>query len=152
MKAILVTLLLIPLSFLYSQVPNTIVVKTMRIKGFGPFNPIGSQLPTMDTSNNVPWPRTIPRVKGLPPDHRSMLYNILIVDFFQFVYQNYFAGNIPEADYNDLKNKWDWDASPGRFYEGTCGMSCGCGTTVPRQSSCTRVASGRLSVTGYPGE
>jgi peroxiredoxin len=69
----------------------------------------------MDTSNNAPWPRTIPPVKGLPADHAQMLFRILDTDFFQYLYQNYYQGNIPEADYNEMKQQWDWEPSSTEF-------------------------------------
>jgi peroxiredoxin len=116
MKTVVMLFLMVPFALIYSQTPDTLVVKTERIKGFGPFSPgTRSRLVTMDPSNNDPWPKTIPTIKGLPPDHGTMLYNILVADFFQYVYQNYNAGNIPEADYNDQKKWWDWDPSPAEF-------------------------------------
>lgn len=110
MSLIVTTVLLISATLLYSQVPDTIVVKTTRVKGFGPFAPgTRTHLVTMDTSNRDPWPQTIPVIKGVPSDHADVLYRILFVDFYQYVYQNYHRGRIPEADYNDLKKQWGWE-------------------------------------------
>ncbi|MEW6655200.1 MAG: hypothetical protein AB1394_17260, partial [Bacteroidota bacterium] len=113
MKKLILAFLIVPLFLVYSQTPDTIVVNTNRIKGFGPFPMSVSPLKTMDKDN--PWINSIPEIKGLPNDYSKMLFCTEQTDFRQHTYQSYFNNKISEELYNGCKSSWGWEPKSNEF-------------------------------------
>jgi peroxiredoxin len=107
MKKNIVLFLFIPFLIIYSQIPDTLNVKTEKLNGFGPFSSGFSLLETMQKYN--PWISTIPQIKGLPQDYSKMMFCTLETDFYQHVYQSYYAGKISEQRFNECKSSWGWE-------------------------------------------
>jgi len=104
-KTIILIFLLISISF--AQVPDTIIIKTKRIKGFGPF-PFGlSFAKTMDSNNT--WKNTLPEIKGIPNNLEHIMIAIEQTDFMQHTYQLYHSGKISEERFSELKKSWNWN-------------------------------------------
>lgn len=104
-KTIILIFLLISISF--AQVPDTIIIKTKRIKGFGPF-PVGlSFAKTMDSNNT--WKNTLPEIKGIPNNLEHIMIAIEQTDFMQHTYQLYHSGKISEERFSELKKSWNWN-------------------------------------------
>lgn len=105
--------ILITLSTSYSQLPDTIVIKTERVKGFGPFPSTLSFVQEMSKDN--PWISTIPEYKGIPGDLDHLMFATEQTDFLQYTYQNYYAGNISEEFFNQLKQSWNWHPDESEY-------------------------------------
>lgn len=105
--------ILITLSTSYSQLPDTIVIQTERVKGFGPFPSILSFVQEMSEDN--PWISTIPEYKGIPRDLDNLMFATEQTDFLQHTYQNYFSGKISEEFFNQLKQSWNWHPNESEY-------------------------------------
>lgn len=105
--------ILITLSTSYSQLPDTIIIKTERVKGFGPFPSILSFVQEMSKDN--PWILTIPEYQGIPLDLDHLMFATEQTDFLQHTYQNYFSGKISEEFFNQLKQTWSWQPNESEY-------------------------------------
>ena len=105
--------ILITLSTSYSQLPDTIVIQTERVKGFGPFPSILSFVQEMSIDN--PWITTILEYKGIPRDLDHLMFATEQTDFLQHTYQNYSSGKISEEFINQLKQSWNWHPNESEY-------------------------------------
>ena len=106
MKKIIFICFILLINVAVAQIPDTILVKTKRIKGFGPFRL--ELFPISQINLNSPWIETVPKIKGIPDSLSDLMFDVKQVDFFQFTYQNYYAGKISENIYNSCKDSWNW--------------------------------------------
>lgn len=106
----IITLLLytyfIFISVTFAQYPDTIVVNTIKVKGFGPFQS-GLDL-VQEMSKDNPWIATVPAYKGIPGNLDHLMFATVETDFMQHTFQNYFSGKISEEFFNELKQSWNW--------------------------------------------
>ena len=94
----------------YAQFPDTLLVKTERVKGYGPFQRSCSFIREMAPDN--PWKNTTPEIKGIPDDLEYLMFAAEQTDFMQHTYQSYHSNKIDEKLYNSCKESWNWDPSP----------------------------------------
>ena len=94
------------ISTLFAQYPDTIIVSTNKVKGFGPFQ---VSLDFVDElSKDNPWITTVPTYKGIPTDLHHLMFATVQTDFLQHTYQNYILGKVSEERLNELKQAWNW--------------------------------------------
>jgi peroxiredoxin len=105
--------ILLTLSTSYSQLPDTIIIETERVKGFGPFPSILGFVQEMSKDN--PWIPTVPEYKGIPRDFDNLMFGTEQTDFLQHTYQNYFSGKISEEFFNQLKQSWNWHPDEAEY-------------------------------------
>lgn len=114
--------ILITLSTSYSQLPDTIIIKTERVKGFGPFKTFFfiHQISHYDKKN--PFFNAIPEIKGIPDNWDPQAIGMIINDNFQFTYQAFHSGKISEVSFNNFKEGWDWDPQPSEYSKNIVGL------------------------------
>jgi len=98
---IIIIYLLIFIPFLYASSTDTLVIKTKRVKGFGPAGVITGYLENMSKDN--PWYSTIPEIKGIPDTLENFMFAAEETDFLQQTYQNNYMGNISNSRFEELK-------------------------------------------------
>ncbi len=113
LNLILVIILSFAISCLHAQYPDTICIKTKKIKGFGPFPHIG--IPLRIINKDDTFIHTIPEYKGIQNDLESMTFRVLFTDFMQHSYQNYYHGKISEKRFNELKEGWNWNPRESEY-------------------------------------
>jgi peroxiredoxin len=96
-----------------AQYPDTINIKTERVKGYGPFSRSFSFVQTMSADN--PWRKTIPEINGIPDNLEYMMFGVEQTDFLQHTYQSYYANKIDEELFNSCKSSWNWQPSPSEY-------------------------------------
>lgn len=95
------------------QIPDTLIIKMTKIKGYGPFPLSFGMLQNMDPSNI--WIRSKPEIKGIPENLRNLMSGTFEVDFLQYTYQSYYAGKISESLFASCRNSWHWEPDPAEF-------------------------------------
>jgi len=81
-------------------------------QGFGPFaNSYGFLVPEYKKSNPdaYPWFKTYPEISGIPKDWKGVIKSMVWLDSYQFVYQNFYQGNIDSSFIAHLKKSWKWE-------------------------------------------
>jgi peroxiredoxin len=111
MKRIIGFFLIILIAFNtnYAQFPDTIKIKTERVKGYGPFPRSFSFVQTLPEDN--PWIKAFPKIKGIPNNLEYMMIGIEQTDFLQHTYQSYYSNKIGEELFNSCKSSWNWQPS-----------------------------------------
>lgn len=100
-------------NILIAQMPDTILIKTERVKGYGPFPRSLSYIqPIQDDS---PWINSIPDIKGIPNDLEYLMFATEQTDFRQHTYQSYYNHKIDQERFNSCKESWNWDPSPNEY-------------------------------------
>lgn len=94
--------LILTVNFVTAQPSDTLIVKTKRVKGFGPFMRGSAPLSTLDKSN--PWYKAIPNIKGIPDSLDQFAFYSHDLDFLQHTYQSYLLGIIPKELFISTKN------------------------------------------------
>lgn len=61
---------------------------------------------TMETSDK--WSKTFMKTKGVPSTWKNVQNGMILIDGYQFAYQNYKAKNISNDFMDELKSSWDW--------------------------------------------
>mgnify|MGYP005838193935 CR=1 FL=1 len=84
-----------------AQYPDTILINTEKVKGFGPF-PLVLDFVGKITNDN-PWITTTPSYKGIPDSLNHLMFTTVETDFLQHTYQNYISGKITRERFNELK-------------------------------------------------
>lgn len=101
------------ISSILAQYPDTIVVTTKKVKGFGPFQSSLAFVQEMPKDN--PWITTVPKYKGIPNDLHSLMFATEQTDFMQHTYQNYVSGKITKERFNELKQAWNWNPNESEY-------------------------------------
>ncbi|KAA3617228.1 MAG: TlpA family protein disulfide reductase [Calditrichaeota bacterium] len=94
-------------NFILASTLDTLIIKTKRVKGFGPMGLSFSSLKTL-AKDNI-WYSCIPKIKNIPDSLDRFMFATEEMDFLQHTYQNYHLGNISDKRFNYLKKSWDWD-------------------------------------------
>ena len=110
---ILLCVYLLCISSILAQYPDTIVVITKKVKGFGPFQSSLGFVQEMPKDN--PWITTVPEYKGIPKDLDNLMFATEHTDFMQHTYQNYVSGNITKERFNELKQAWNWNPNESEY-------------------------------------
>ncbi len=105
MRIIILAILFLFSFTVFSQVPDTIIIKTEIIKGFGPFGQSLSFVKTMEKDNY--WNKTIPNIKGVPLN--NLLFSVEQTDFLQHSYQSHEAALLTDETFDNLKSGWNWN-------------------------------------------
>lgn len=92
-----------------SVYPDTIVVKTSEIKGFGPFE--RSCFIFLSLNEKHPMHRAKPNITGIPDTLNNLLFNTLEMDNAQHLYQSYHAGKISKEVYLNYVKGWEVDTT-----------------------------------------
>lgn len=98
---------------IFGQVPDTILIETTRIKGFGPFETTFPFLNPIPKDN--PWFNCVPEIKGIPTDLDKLIFATEQTDFMQYTYQSYYGHKISEEHFNECKNDWNWQPYDSDF-------------------------------------
>lgn len=61
------------------------------------------------------WSKTIPNYKNAPNNLDNLMFGVKETDFLQHTYQNYYLKKISEADFNNLKESWNWEPNPNEY-------------------------------------
>ena len=81
-------------------------------QGFGPFgSSYGFLVPIYEKNNPdaYPWNKTYPEIYGIPKDWKAVVKSMVWLDAYQFVYQNFYQGNIDSSSVAHLKQSWKWE-------------------------------------------
>lgn len=100
-------------SLLFAQYPDTIKIKTERVKGYGPFERSASFIQPLSEDN--PWNKAIPTYKGLPDTLEYFMFATEQTDFLQYTYQSYYNRLISDEAFESCKSSWNWDPSPAEY-------------------------------------
>ena len=79
--------LLLTMNFLishisFAQMPDTILIKTERVKSYGPFERITSLIQPLSEDN--PWNKAIPDYAGIPNTLEYLMFATEQTDFLQY--------------------------------------------------------------------
>lgn len=96
-----------------AQLPDTIRIKTERVKGYGPFERSASFIQPLTEDN--PWNKATPNYTGLPDTLEYFMFATEQTDFLQYTYQSYFNNLINSEVFESCKNSWNWNPSPEEF-------------------------------------
>jgi len=110
---LLLCVYLLCISSIQAQYPDTIVVTTKKVKGFGPFQSSLGFVQEMSKDNH--WITTVPEYKGIPNDLDNLMFATEQTDFMQHTFQNYFSGKISEEFFNELKQSWNWHPNESEY-------------------------------------
>jgi hypothetical protein len=87
-------------------------------QGFGPFaNSYGFLVPEHKKSNPdaYPWFNTYPEITGIPKDWKGVIKSMVWLDAYQFVYQNFYQGNIDSSFIAHLKKAGNGNLTQPNF-------------------------------------
>jgi thiol-disulfide isomerase/thioredoxin len=79
--------------------------------GFGPFHnyaKFSSGIHWNDASGDSLYSKTFPAITGIPKNWTSVRQGIIILEPYQFIYQNYYNGNISQKDFDNIKRNLEW--------------------------------------------
>lgn len=96
-----------------AQFPDSLIIQTKKVKGFGPFPRMLTTTRTMGEENL--WAKAIPTIKNIPKDLESPMFAVLHTDFLQHTYQSYFEQKITTERFNELKSVWNWNPLPAKY-------------------------------------
>lgn len=82
------------------SIPFTIV------EGYGPFVPSFGLLAAENKQSE--WAKTYENLKGIPKNWYNVTQSHIWLDPYQFVYQHYKKGNIPNGMFRYLQQSWKW--------------------------------------------
>jgi peroxiredoxin len=100
-------------SLLFAQYPDTIIIKTERVKGYGPFERSASFVQPLPEDN--PWLKAIPDYKGMPDNLEYLMFATEQTDFLQYTYQSHYNNLINEEVFESCKSSWNWNPSPDEY-------------------------------------
>lgn len=120
---VLVNIIFILPSLLFAQYPDTIIIKTERVKGYGPFERSTSFIQPLPEDN--PWNKAIPTYKGLPDTLEYFMFATEQTDFLQYTYQSYFNNQINNDVFESCKSSWNWNPSPDEYTKDLIKVSIG---------------------------
>lgn len=106
---LIVFALVLTLSSFRSNYPNDIIELPIRfVYVFGGLNYAYGEF-TGDIPEESPWYKTKYKVSGIPEDWNEVQTENVWLDPYQFVFQNYKQGNLPDMFFDFLKTKWEID-------------------------------------------
>lgn len=104
-------LLIVAMSFTFfnafAQIPDTLIINTIKVKGYGPFIRMNMVVQAMDSTNG--WFKAIPAIKGIPNNLKKLMVCSEEVDFLQHTYQSYYAGKITKEQFKSFKAAHNWE-------------------------------------------
>ena len=77
-------------------------------EGYGPFESSMAGISPYSNNENDPWKKTHLKTSGIPKDWTDVKIGAINTDIYQFVYQNYYLGNITKERYKELQKSWNW--------------------------------------------
>ena len=77
-------------------------------EGYGPFESSMTGISPYSNNENDPWKKTHLKTSGIPKDWTDVKIGAINTDIYQFVYQNYYLGNITKERYKELQKSWNW--------------------------------------------
>lgn len=89
---------------------DTLVYPIKQISGYGVFIPSGGGI-RWEQKNSGKWARMEKELKGLPTNWTKLTSKQIVLDYQQFVFQNYKQGNITDQEIQGFMNLWDIDTS-----------------------------------------
>lgn len=108
-------LLLLSCSAFQKNEHNEIIeLPVIQEEGFGDFNTRYGIIST-EPSRESFWSKTEIETKGIPENWNKPIVKQIWFDAQQFVYQNFIAGNIDTARFEDLKSSWNFDPDKGSY-------------------------------------
>jgi hypothetical protein len=111
--SVLLTLICFISNISLAQLPDTIRIKTDRIKGYGPFERSTSFIQPLTEDN--PWNKAIPNYKGLPDTLEYFMFATEQTDFLQYTYQSYYNNTLNHEVFESCKSSWNWNPSPNEY-------------------------------------
>ncbi|WP_198174927.1 TlpA family protein disulfide reductase [Spirosoma arboris] len=91
---------------------NIIELPFEKIEGYGPFVN-GYIIPSWEDSSKVnEWTNTYIKLKGLPRNWQQLKQGRILIDNFQYVFQNAQSGKLSKEFYEDLQKNWNWTPDP----------------------------------------
>lgn len=112
-----ISLLLILLCFIsnisLAQMPDTIRIKTQRVKGYGPFERSASFIQPLPADN--PWNKATPNYIGIPDTLEYLIFATEQTDFLQYTYQSYYNNKINDDVFESCKSSWNWNPSSAEY-------------------------------------
>ena len=77
-------------------------------EGYGPFESSMTGISPYSNDENDPWKKTHLKTSGIPKDWTDVKIGAINTDTYQFVYQNYYLGNITKEMYKELQKSWNF--------------------------------------------
>lgn len=111
--SLLLTLICLISNISLAQMPDTIQIKTERVKGYGPFERSASLIQPLSEDN--PFNKAIPYYAGIPNTLEYLMFATEQTDFLQYTYQSYYDNKINEDVFESYKNSWNWDPSSSDY-------------------------------------
>lgn len=111
--SLLLTIICLISNISFAQLPDTIRIKTERVKGYGPFERSTSFIQPLTEDN--PWNKAIPDYKGIPDTLQFLMFATEQTDFLQYTYQCYYNNLIGDEVYESCKSSWNWNPSPNEY-------------------------------------
>jgi hypothetical protein len=90
--SLLLTLISLISDLSLAQFPDTIRIKTERVRGYGPFERSASFIQPLTEDN--PWNKATPNYKGIPDTLNYLMFATEQTDFLQYTYQSYYNNKI----------------------------------------------------------
>jgi len=111
--SLLLTLICLISNISLAQMPDTIRIKTERVKGYGPFERSASLI--QPSSEDNPFNKAIPYYAGIPDSLEYLMFAIEQTDFLQYTYQSYYNNKINDDVFESYKNSWNWNPSSSDY-------------------------------------
>lgn len=111
--SLLLTLISLISDLSLAQFPDTIRIKTERVRGYGPFERSASLIQTLTEDN--PWNKATPNYKGIPDTLNYLMFATEQTDFLQHTYQSYYNNKINDDVFESCKSSWNWNPSPDEY-------------------------------------
>ena len=110
-------------SLLFAQYPDTIIIKTERVKGYGPFERSTSFIQPLTEDN--PWNKATPNYIGIPDTLEYLMFATEQTDFLQYTYQSYYNNKINDDVFESCKSSWNWNPSSSEYTKGLIKVNIG---------------------------
>lgn len=111
--SLLLTVICLISNISLAQLPDTIRIKTERVKGYGPFERSASFVQPLPEDN--PWLKSIPDYKGIPDNLEYLMFATEQTDFLQYTYQSYYKNQISNEVFESCKDSWNWNPSSSDY-------------------------------------
>ena len=111
--SLLLTMICLISNISLAQLPDTIRIKTERIKGFGPFERSTSLIQPLSEDN--PWNKAIPDYTGIPDTLEYLMFAAEQTDFRQYTYQSYYNNKISDEVFESCKSSWNWNPTSSDY-------------------------------------
>ena len=111
--SLLLTMICLISNISLAQLPDTIRIKTERVKGYGPFERSASFVQPLPEDN--PWLKSIPDYKGILDNLEYLMFATEQTDFLQYTYQSYYKNQISNEVFESCKDSWNWNPSSSDY-------------------------------------